>query len=417
MRYLWLIVFSIFFSLSALAKSLHYIAPGEILTLPIAGSSNVHISTKKYLMIEDQYTYLKLVGKKPGETIINIGKKIHIIYVNDLSLNNSIKNMNLKLQSFKGLELNIVENKPYISGHLYRLIDWIEVSKNLSNTGYKFKAQIDSDVQLKFKKYIKNQLNKLPKPDQISFSITPEVTYYNTSEDLHSTIKAYFKKWGIEQVNFINDKTQNYLKTIEINLEFYEISLSKSKNYGINWANNMGYQVFPQNTLTGSLEAQIQLLKGRGDAKLVQRTQLKTANSHSVKFVAGGEIAIPNYSYKSKNISWKTYGLQLNFTPQIISKNKIQTKIEAEVSDLHESQSFNGIPGLKKSSYESLLVLNSDEPVIISGLIKQRQQNNSEGILGLSDIPILGSLFKSKQFVNNQSELIVVLKASLVEDN
>ncbi|MCH2534589.1 MAG: type II and III secretion system protein [Bdellovibrionales bacterium] len=405
----------LFLSFPAFGKNIHYIEPGEIIKITIPTSSNVHISTKRFLMIEDLYSHLKIVGKREGKTVINIGSHIHILYVVDSLVKKAIEDVEKIINNMIGVELIVNNGVPVITGKLHRLKDWIDVRKAFGGSLFKFEAKIDDDLKPKIIKYMNNELASLPSLENFRTSPYPQVTYFNIPEKLKSSLQKYYKSWGIEDVLFIENPDINYQSTIEIALEFYEVSITASKSYGINWANTMGYQLFPESTVTGDLQSQLQLLVSKGDAKLVQRSTLKTANTHSVKFVAGGEIAIPQYSYKSKSVTWKTYGLQLEFTPKII-KSKIQTKIKAEVSDIHESQTVNGIPGIKTNKYESLLSLEPNSPVIISGLIKKRRQKTTEGILGLSDIPLFGELFKSNQFVNNQSELVVVLTVKQVDD-
>lgn len=409
-----LILVHIFMCLPVFAKNIHYLEPGEIIKISIPTSSNVHISTKRFLMIEDLYTHLKIVGKKEGKTVINIGSNIHILYVVDSLVKQSINKAEASINKMIGLELVVNKGVPIITGKLHRLTDWINIRKAFQGSVFKFEAQIDEDLKQKIISYMNKELGALPASDSFRVTPSPQVTYFNISEELKNALKQFYESWGISNVLFIENPDINYQQTIELALEFYEVSISASKSYGINWVNTMGYQIFPDRTLIGDLQSQLQLLVSKGDAKLVQRSTLKTANTHSVKFVAGGEIAIPQYSYKSSSVTWKTYGLQLEFVPKII-KNIIQTKIKAEVSDLHESQTVNGIPSLKTNKYESLLSLKPNSPVVISGLIKKRRQKTTEGILGLSELPLFGELFKSNQFINNQSELVVVLTAKSLD--
>lgn len=416
MKYLnFIILLNIFFYSPVFAKNTHYLEPGEIIKISIPTSSNVHISTKRFLMIEDLYTHLKIVGKKEGKTVINIGSDIHILYVVDSLVKSSIQNAEAIIEKMIGLQLTVNNGVPIITGKLHRLKDWVSIRKAFNGSVFKFEAQIDQDLKQKIISYMNKEIGSLPTLDNFRITPSPQVSYYNVSDKLKPALQKFYESWGINNIVFIDNADINYQHTIELALEFYEVSVSASKSYGINWANTMGYQIFPERTITGDLQAQLQLLVSKGDAKLVQRSTLKTANTHSVKFVAGGEIAIPQYTYKSSSVTWKTYGLQLEFVPKII-KNIIQTKIKAEVSDLHESQTVNGIPSIKTNKYESLLSLKPNVPVVISGLIKKRRQKTTEGILGLSEVPLFGELFKSNQFINNQSELVVVLTAKKVDE-
>jgi pilus assembly protein CpaC len=111
---------------------------------------------------------------------------------------------------------------------------------------------------------------------------------------------------------------------------------------------------------------------------------------------------------------WKKYGIMLNVKPKADFSGKMSISIETEVSSIDMSHAVDQVPALYTNKIQSHFELNGPRTIALSGLIKSDQGENSSGLPGLSRIPILGSLFSSKEFQDNRTELVVFVKPEVI---
>ena len=123
--------------------------------------------------------------------------------------------------------------------------------------------------------------------------------------------------------------------------------------------------------------------------------------------MAGGEFPIKLTSFGSSGVTWKNYGVLLKVKPLADSTGRMSIEIETEVSALDDANKVDGIPGLLTNRMKTHFDLSTSRTIALSGLIKNDLSRQTSGLPGLSSIPILGSLFSSTDFKDNQSELVI----------
>lgn len=159
------------------------------------------------------------------------------------------------------------------------------------------------------------------------------------------------------------------------------------------------------------LQAALKIMERRGQARVLSQPQLLLNEKGVAELKVGGEIPIQLTSRNSSSVQWKPYGLLLRLELPGMSESLARAKITAEISSLDPANGAEGIPGLRVSRMETLVDMEIGKPVLLSGLMEQRQ-NRSESLLPfLGDIPILGELFRSRDFQENKSELMILLEA------
>jgi pilus assembly protein CpaC len=170
----------------------------------------------------------------------------------------------------------------------------------------------------------------------------------------------------------------------------------------------------------GLIEAE----QSRGNARLLARPNLMSANRQEANFLAGGEIPIPiatpgpgGQSYVS--ITYREFGIRLRFTPEILSDSLITLAVKPEVSTLDYTNAIviSGfrIPALQTRRVETTVDVKPNQSLIISGLMSENREKTKTGIPLLMDIPILGSLFSSSRWQNNETELLVVVTPTIID--
>ncbi|MEM8919996.1 MAG: type II and III secretion system protein family protein [Pseudomonadota bacterium] len=196
------------------------------------------------------------------------------------------------------------------------------------------------------------------------------------------------------------------------------------------------YQNYVGGTLQSSAGAAIDALERIGLVRTLAEPNLTAISGEAAKFLAGGEFPVPvGQDDDGITIEFKPFGVGLGFTPVVLSEGRISLKVSTEVSELTEQGSlggnsgsfvdsatgevvtFNGIsiPGLKVRRAETTVELPSGGSMVMAGLIQEQTRQNLDAIPGMKDLPVLGALFRSRDFINEETELVVIITPYLVD--
>lgn len=149
-----------------------------------------------------------------------------------------------------------------------------------------------------------------------------------------------------------------------------------------------------------------------------------TAQSGEVaSFLAGGEFPIPvSARDNTVTIEFKPFGVSLAFIPTVLAPDRLALRVRPEVSELSEqgaiSLPFAGstitIPALSVRRAETTVELGSGQSFAIAGLLQRNSAQVQQGLNGLTDIPVLGALFRSDRFQRRETELVIIVTPYLV---
>lgn len=174
---------------------------------------------------------------------------------------------------------------------------------------------------------------------------------------------------------------------------------------------------------TKNLLALIDLEEQSGRARTLAEPNLLAGNRDTATFLAGGELPIPivqpGTGQTTISVAYKEFGVRLRFVAEILSDSLVKLSVRPEVSSLDY---VNGItvsgfrvPAFRTRRVETTVDVRRDQSMIISGLFNNDQELIKRGIPFLKDIPILGDLFSSTSWQNNESELLVVVTPVVVD--
>jgi pilus assembly protein CpaC len=171
-----------------------------------------------------------------------------------------------------------------------------------------------------------------------------------------------------------------------------------------------------ENTWTGLVDA----LKEDGLIKVLAEPNLITLSGQTATFLAGGEFPIPvPQGLGTVAIEYKPFGVALNFTPVVLSKDKIGIKVAPEVSDLDFTTALTlqgyVIPGIRTRRASTMVELGDGQSFAIAGLLRDNVRSVVSKFPLLGDLPILGPLFQSKQFQKEETELVIIVTPHLVK--
>ncbi|MCL4853108.1 MAG: type II and III secretion system protein family protein [Bryobacteraceae bacterium] len=171
-----------------------------------------------------------------------------------------------------------------------------------------------------------------------------------------------------------------------------------------------------------NISAFIKALQTRGLLQILAEPNLVTVNNKEASFLVGGEFPVPvvqgGASMGTVTVQFREFGIRLTFLPSITGNGTIKMHVKPEVStiDIANSVTLSGftIPALATRRMETNIELAEGQSFVIGGLIDDRVTESASKIPGLSNIPILGALFKSRQENKSKSELVVMVTPEIV---
>ncbi len=185
-----------------------------------------------------------------------------------------------------------------------------------------------------------------------------------------------------------------------------------------------------------NLQGIVQALDQIGLVHILAEPNLTAVSGETARFLAGGEFPVPAGRDTSGNVSiaFKEFGVGLSFTPVVLSPGRISLQISTEVSELTNTGAFTltggttvdpntgqpvtapgvTIPALSVRRAQTTVELPSGGSFAIAGLMQHTTKQVLEEFPGIGNMPVLGALFRSRDFQNNETELVVLVSAYLV---
>jgi len=219
------------------------------------------------------------------------------------------------------------------------------------------------------------------------------------------------------------------------------IDLSGSINYGtavVNFNSNNPFSITGQpiadSFIRGnfpSINATLRAMERAGVIRTLAEPNLTAISGETATFVAGGEFPIPNGlscdttrspPVCQPQITFKKFGVSLVFTPVVLSEGRISLKVMTEVSDLSTENSMTlvsagtplTVPSIQTRRADTVVEIPSGGSLAMAGMIQEQTKQAINGLPGLQQVPVLGTLFRSRDYVNHQSELMVIVTPYVV---
>lgn len=256
----------------------------------------------------------------------------------------------------------------------------------------------------------------------------------------------------------INNITVRNKDQVMLRVTVVEVSRNVIKQFGINttgnWSalNPIGNNFLTNETgfpLTGtstpvnnqlaasvtaggfSLQTTLKAFERAGVSRILAEPTLTAISGESAKFTAGGEIPVPSNCSATSSVAigtslnqsctvtlvYKPYGVSLAFTPVVMAENRISIRVATDVVELDQQNSFTyylnnrptPVPATTKRSSETTVELASGATMMTAGLIQQKNRAAISGLPGLMSLPILGALFRSRDYQRDETELMIMV--------
>ena len=239
----------------------------------------------------------------------------------------------------------------------------------------------------------------------------------------------------------INSVNISSSQQVQLNVRFVEINRQAGQDLGAKYSANFAYGFGGRNVTidpgtvpaagTGeiigsllsngvSIDIAVKALEERGLARMLAEPNLIARSGETASFLAGGEFPIPVSEDNGKiSVTYKKYGVSLDFTPTVLKDGLVSLDIAPEVSSIDASASYNigniSVPGFIVRRAKTSVDLKNGQSFMIAGLLQTQNDVTTSRIPGLGKMPVLGSLFSSKSYQRRETDLVILVTPYLVK--
>lgn len=255
--------------------------------------------------------------------------------------------------------------------------------------------------------------------------------------------------------NIQEDHGMAFTRSVLFRLHFVEINRSLLENIGVKWdadatgpvlgltgvAKNTGiYKNIPPATsndnlldpnpgfvtrngstsgvffgLATTIGSRLKLAIADGEARVLATPELTARSGGKARLQVGGEVPIPLAgAFGTTTVEFKPYGMLFSIEPHIDANDIITAKLSTELSQIDPSVSVAGIPGFVTRNTDSEISVKPGEVVALSGLVNAELANTIDRVPALSKLPLFGRLFRSDDFRNRKTELVVFVESEII---
>ena len=335
-------------------------------------------------------------GKAPGKTTLfavdrneNVVADLDVVITHDLeALRESIQSL---LPAGGPVDVSSVDGAIVLSGSVATATD----AENVNRLAARFIGENEEVI---------NRL-AVTAPNQVNLRV-------RISEMSRSTIRQLGLNFDITKGDFSFTSGTNFLQNPNALAGVGNFALSGAQ-FGAGLFSGVGIGGATVNALFDALEE-------IGVVKTLAEPNLTALSGETASFLAGGEFPIPvAQDNNTITVEFKQFGVSLSFTPTVLSKRRISMKVRPEVSQISNEGAVTiggiNISALTTRRAETTIELGSGQSFAIAGLLQDNMQDKVRQMPYLSDIPILGELFKSEEFQHNESELIIIVTPYVVK--
>ncbi|MGC9462331.1 type II and III secretion system protein family protein [Vibrio genomosp. F10] len=395
---------------------------GKIVKVPHHKSTYVNLSAKaKRVSLGDPEVLdivmlksdeLFLIGKKLGSTnLMAWDSRGRLIESIDIEVTHDLNSLKSKLYEFlpdEDIKVHSAQNRLILSGQVSSQ-EKMNVALRVAET-YAVGQEADEE-----KESLSSQVKQTGVINLMSIGgaqqVMLEVTVAEVQRSLVRKFDANFHffqtsgseiGWGAASVGSALSGTNPIFE------------LPSSSNYGL-----LGSFVDGNTLFSFALD----VAKQTGAAKVLAEPNLTALSGSRAEFLAGGEFPIPVPDDDGITIEYKEYGVGLKFIPTVLSDKKINLNLAVDVSEIANSSSLtlspgstNGtyvIPPITRRSASSTLELADGQTIGIAGLLSENVRDVATKMPGFGDIPVLGQLFNSQEYVSGETELVILVTPRL----
>jgi pilus assembly protein CpaC len=404
------ISFLFLFSCSLCNARAIVLSPGRSMEWKIPSGAPISVSDGSIIHVTDLGKHVKVTARKLGVAVVRTAHETLTISVLSEPEHRLFESLSESVAGKRGLEVTVEGKTMFIRGRLLRFDDWRSIGEAADGSigHFVFAAAMTPEITEQAEIFFKRRLMEAHLPElAVSFQPDAVVTMPLEPADLKSRVDRALSAYGFRAE--VSAAALSLEPLVRVKLVVAEFRKDKETQIGISWPSSVHAQILPHFGLPSgsSLDVEISALERSGAAKVLASPTLLCRSGKEAQFLAGGEFPIKIANYKAHDITWKQYGVVLKIKPKADFSGRMSIGLETEVSSIDRSNMVDGIPGLFTNRIETHFDLTTSRTIVLSGLIKKEWGDAMQGLPGLSNIPVLGALFGSRDFQEQRSELVV----------
>jgi len=374
-----------------------------------------------------------VVGIRKGTTEVMItasGRKLkYSITVSAVEVSGLFKQVRTYLGRLEGIYPRIFGDTIILSGYALTAEDYGRAQRAVAIFGNKVQNQV------RFKPSAVQQVNRIFRTSGLT---DVQVNLIGGTLFLEGAVSS---KSELDKVNALlrtfGLKVENLLKVgggrqVLVDVQFVEMRKQVLNRIGIDWPSSITASATA--TLQGNFyfigsgsdelslgissplatKMTVNLLFSSGYGRLLAQPKLVCSSGKKAEFLVGGEVPIPLVSSNAVSIEWKPFGIRLKVAPTADSLGNINSEIEAEVSEVDRSVQVLNIPGFKTRKFKTNVSVKDGASIVLSGLFSNSDEKAVNKFPLLGHIPIIGELFKSREFQEKKTTLLVFVTPKIV---
>lgn len=362
---------------------------------------------KTYIFIFLVTIFSALTAAAVEEVTMSVGQPYHIT-LQDALTNTAISDREIvKVVIHDDKSVSIIGKKPgraHVSfskkGKLLKKIQ-VEVVKTMSKTSLK-----------KHRSSLKRLISNLFPHERIGVNYVGDsvaLTGSISSNEVGKQIVSVVEEATGEKMKVINLLKLRSSEQVMLHVRVGELKRDELQKLGTGWQGVISLSP----TIIGALQ--------KDDVfKILAEPRLTAISGETANFLAGGEFPVPvRQGDNGVSVEYKPFGVNINFTPHVLSENRLRLNVSSEVSELSDAGAVKissmNIPSVTTRKANTVVELAPGESFMIAGLIRDNYQSELNKVAGLGEIPVLSALFSSSAFQRNESELVIAVTPYLVD--
>ncbi len=387
---------------------------GEDYTLK-GNTTKIWIENSKVLSATSGAGGVLLKTASIGQSLIRQNNRLIKVSVVPTGSKKTFEDWQRLSQKFVGVTTEFCDDVVCLKGRLYRIEDYKKIIKMIeeNESSLYMALTLDDSLKTQLNLWFENRLRESGlTPLKIVFGQPWRLNY--SAKESSTDYKNATRKFGVLALE--NKQKIDIADNIRVEVKITEVRKDFGQNLGIRWPEQYAAQIVGNKLAVDSaLPAFLNAQEHQGNIKILASPVLICRSGKEAEFFAGGEFPIKVLNFKFQDIVWKKYGIILKLKPTIDAIGQMSLGIESEISSIDGSRSVDGIPGLFTNRVSSYFDLIESKTIALSGLIKNETSQNVDGLPFLSRLPILGTLFSSKEFKENKTELVIFVTPQLMK--
>lgn len=384
--------------------------------LKIPGAGEVWVSDTKAFSLKDLGPSVEVLGLKEGSGKIRLGSQIHEINVLSSAQYQCYERINFYTKQTLDLATQVQNGKILVKGSLSRFREWERLEQMLKDSSCQYglaltpNREMRSQLEKEFSEQaLKEGWSSLKVRFERGILEAPETT---PSKD---SLTEWAKGWGLK-TEFSKTAIQ-MLPMVRFQIIILELKKSAQEALGLRWGSNYSAQLIPEHVQMGSIGFNADLVEKSGWGKVLASPTLLCRGGKTAEFLAGGEIPLILKDRKTQSVMFKKFGILLKVAPEVDLSGRMSLFLETEISSPDGSTAIEGVPGFQTNRVQSYFDLANPRTVVLSGLMRYQESLSQPALSGLASVPFLGALFRSNDYLKNQSELVIAVRPQVIAPN